>query len=148
MRLYAVGVDESAALPLSDGEIMSALDAGRILSRFHMDKVYTSSSPVSREMAGIAVPYLKENVWKELDVDTADSLSLPGSGAEENLSYFMKEMESEDPDVFIAVFAGMAAISRMISYVRGETDGFYEINPVELFSFRYGKWSEEDPLSF
>ncbi len=115
MRLYAVGVDESAALPLSDGEIMSALDAGRILSRFHMDKVYTSSSPVSREMAGIAVPYLKENVWKELDVDTADSLSLPGSGSYENLSYFMKEMESEDPDVFIAVFAGMAAISRMIS---------------------------------
>ncbi|MGN1164593.1 MAG: hypothetical protein ACI4S4_07315 [Candidatus Ornithospirochaeta sp.] len=100
-----------------------------------MDKVYMSSRPVDSEEAEIAVPYLKGEVWKELDEEDGD-----------RIFSFMKEMESEEPDVFIAVFANSCVIDRMLSFVTGEEVTME--NLVLLFSFRCGRWTREDVYTF
>ena len=114
MRLYVVNVDDDDSL--SDKKEPWLIRKNRaervkeILSRYHMDKVYSSSLMRAKEWVEIAVPYLKAEIWQELDGDDRDSIR-------ERVWAFMKEMESEDPDVFIAVFTHNLPLFEMLSYI-------------------------------
>ena len=113
MRLYVMSVDcdelmtgnNEASLTEKKGEGLK-----EILSCYHMDKVYSSSHIRAKKRAEIAVPYLKAEIWHELDGDEKDSIR-------ERVWAFMKEMESEDPDVFIAVFTHHLPLFEMLSYI-------------------------------
>ena len=78
MRLYVVRHGESEAnekglwagwhdVSLTEKGMKEAEGVKRILSRYHMDKVYSSSLKRAKETAGLAVPYLEAEVWHELD---------------------------------------------------------------------------------
>ena len=116
-----------------------------ILSRYHMDKVYSSSLMRAKEWVEIAVPYLKAEIWQELDGDDRDSIR-------ERVWAFMKEMESEDPDVFIAVFTHSYPLFEMVSYIGNKCADEISFSPavsaLMLFDYRYGKWRIEDAFSY
>ena len=192
MRLYVVRHGESEAnekglwagwhdVSLTEKGMKDAEGVKRILSRYHMDKVYSSSLKRAKETARLAVPYLEAEVWHELDEQKLGVLEMMGKeerdrqygsilpscmdsrdfsffGGEDRDTVqkrvwsFMKEMESEDPDVFIAVFTHFWPMIEMVSYVLGRNVGADYVFPkngsVILFDFRYGKWRIEDPFSF
>ena len=116
MRLYVVNVDGDELevcrkkSSLTEKRIKGAESMKEILSRYHMDKVYSSSLFKAKEMAEIFVPYLKAEIWNELDGEGKDSIR-------ERVWAFMKEMESEDPDVFIAVFTHTLSLLEMVLYI-------------------------------
>ena len=64
----------------------------------------------------------------------------------------MKEMESEDPDVFIAVFTHNILLSEMVFYIENKSAGdntlSHSVRSLMLFDYRYGKWRIEDPFSY
>ena len=149
MRLYVVNVDDDDSL--SDKKEPWLIRKNRaervkeILSRYHMDKVYSSSLMRAKEWVEIAVPYLKAEIWHELDGDEKDSIR-------ERVWAFMKEMESEDPDVFIAVFTHSYPLFEMVSYIGNKCADEISFSPavsaLMLFDYRYGKWRIEDPFSY
>ena len=149
MRLYVVNVDDDDSL--SDKKEPWLIRKNRaervkeILSRYHMDKVYSSSLFKAKEMAEISVPYLKAEIWDELDVEDKDSIR-------ERVWAFMKEMESEDPDVFIAVFTHTLSLLEMVLYIENRSLGdnvlSSSVSDLMLFDYRYGKWRIEDPFSY
>ena len=149
MRLYVVNVDDDDSL--SDKKEPWLIRKNRaervkeILSRYHMDKVYSSSLMRAKEWVEIAVPYLKAEIWQELDGDDRDSIR-------ERVWAFMKEMESEDPDVFIAVFTHNLPLFEMLSYIGDKSVCNNSLSPsvssLMLFDYRYGKWRIEDPFSY
>ena len=110
-----------------------------------MDKVYSSSHIRAKKRAEIAVPYLKAEIWHELSIDDKDSIR-------ERVWAFMKEMESEDPDVFIAVFTHSYPLFEMVSYIGNKCADEISFSPavsaLMLFDYRYGKWRIEDPFSY
>ena len=65
---------------------------------------------------------------------------------------FMKEMESEDPDVFIAVFTHTLSLLEMVLYIENRSLGdnalSSSVSDLMLFDYRYGKWRIEDPFSY
>ena len=148
MRLYVMSVDcdelmtgnNEASLTEKKGEGLK-----EILSCYHMDKVYSSSHIRAKKRAEIAVPYLKAEIWHELDGDEKDSIR-------ERVWAFMKEMESEDPDVFIAVFTHNLPLFEMLSYIGDKSVCDNSLSPsvssLMLFNYRYGKWRIEDPFSY
>ena len=148
MRLYVVNVDgdelevcrKKSSLTEKKAESMKG-----ILSRYHMDKVYSSSLFKAKERAEISVPYLKAEIWNELDVVDKDSIR-------ERVWAFMKEMESEDPDVFIAVFTHTLSLLEMVLYIENRSLGdnalSSSVSDLMLFDYRYGKWRIEDPFSY
>ena len=148
MRLYVMSVDcdelmtsnNEASLTEKKGEGLK-----EILSCYHMDKVYSSSHIRAKKRAEIAVPYLKAEIWHELSIDDKDSIR-------ERVWAFMKEMESEDPDVFIAVFTHNLPLFEMLSYIGNKSVCDNSLSPsvssLMLFDYRYGKWRIEDPFSY
>ena len=148
MRLYVMSVDcdelmtsnNEASLTEKKGEGLK-----EILSCYHMDKVYSSSHIRAKKRAEIAVPYLKAEIWDELDVEDKDSIR-------ESVWAFMKEMESEDPDVFIVVFTHTLSLLEMVLYIENRSLGdnalSSSVSDLMLFDYRYGKWRIEDPFSF
>lgn len=55
----------------------------------------------------------------------------------------MKEMESEDPDVFIAVFTHTLSLLEMVLYIENRSLGdnalSSSVSDLMLFDYRYGK---------
>ena len=148
MRLYVVNVDDDSLSYKKEPWLIRKNRAERvkeILSRYHMDKVYSSSLFKAKEMAEISVPYLKAEIWNELDVVDKDSIR-------ERVWAFMKEMESEDPDVFIAVFTHTLSLLEMVLYIENRSLGdnalSSSVSDLMLFDYRYGKWRIEDPFSY
>ena len=148
MRLYVVNVDDDSLSDKKEPWLIRKNRAERvkeILSRYHMDKVYSSSLFKAKEMAEISVPYLKAEIWNELDVVDKDSIR-------ERVWAFMKEMESEDPDVFIAVFTHTLSLLEMVLYIENRSLGdnalSSSVSDLMLFDYRYGKWRIEDPFSY
>ena len=148
MRLYVVNVDDDSLSDKKEPWLIRKNRAERvkeILSRYHMDKVYSSSLMRAKEWVEIAVPYLKAEIWQELDGDDRDSIR-------ERVWAFMKEMESEDPDVFIAVFTHSYPLFEMVSYIGNKCADEISFSPavsaLMLFDYRYGKWRIEDPFSY
>ena len=148
MRLYVVNVDDDSLSDKKEPRLIRKNRAERvkeILSRYHMDKVYSSSLMRAKEWVEIAVPYLKAEIWQELDGDDRDSIR-------ERVWAFMKEMESEDPDVFIAVFTHSYPLFEMVSYIGNKCADEISFSPnvsaLMLFDYRYGKWRIEDPFSY
>ena len=80
MRLYVVNVDGDELevcrkkSSLTEKRIKGAESMKEILSRYHMDKVYSSSLFKAKERAEIFVPYLKAEIWNELDGVDKDSI--------------------------------------------------------------------------
>ena len=148
MRLYVMSVDcdelmtgnNEASLTEKKGEGLK-----EILSCYHMDKVYSSSHIRAKKRAEIAVPYLKAEIWHELSIDDKDSIR-------ERVWAFMKEMESEDPDVFIAVFTHSYPLFEMVSYIGNKCADEISFSPavsaLMLFDYRYGKWRIEGAFSY
>ena len=64
----------------------------------------------------------------------------------------MKEMESEDPDVFIAVFTHTLSLLEMVLYIENRSLGdnalYSSVSDLMLFDYRYGKWRIKDPFSY
>ena len=148
MRLYVVNVDDDSLSDKKEPWLIRKNRAERvkeILSRYHMDKVYSSSLMRAKEWVEIAVPYLKAEIWQELDGDDRDSIR-------ERVWAFMKEMESEDPDVFIAVFTHTLSLLEMVLYIENRSLGdnalYSSVSDLMLFDYRYGKWRIEDPFSY
>ena len=148
MRLYVVNVDGDELEGCRKKTLLTEKNAESmkgILSRYHMDKVYSSSLMRAKEWVEIAVPYLKAEIWQELDGDDRDSIR-------ERVWAFMKEMESEDPDVFIAVFTHNLPLFEMLSYIGNKSVCDNSLSPsvssLMLFDYRYGKWRIEDPFSY
>ena len=148
MRLYVVNVDDDSLPDKKEPWLIRKNRAERvkeILSRYHMDKVYSSSLMRAKEWVEIAVPYIKAEIWQELDGDDRDSIR-------ERVWAFMKEMESEDPDVFIAVFTHSYPLFEMVSYIGNKCADEISFSPavsaLMLFDYRYGKWRIEDPFSY
>ena len=148
MRLYVVNVDDDSLSDKKEPWLIRKNSAERvkeILSRYHMDKVYSSSLMRAKEWVEIAVPYLKAEIWQELDGDDRDSIR-------EKVWAFMKEMESEDPDVFIAVFTHSYPLFEMVSYIGNKCADEISFSPdvsaLMLFDYRYGKWRIEDAFSY
>ena len=148
MRLYVVNVDDDSLSDKKEPWLIRKNRAERvkeILSRYHMDKVYSSSLMRAKEWVEIAVPYLKAEIWQELDGDDRDSIR-------ERVWAFMKEMESEDPDVFIAVFTHSYPLFEMVSYIGNKCADEISFSPavsaLMLFDYRYGKWRIEDAFSY
>ena len=148
MRLYVVNVDDDSLSDKKEPWLIRKNRAERvkeILSRYHMDKVYSSSLFKAKEMAEIYVPYLKAEIWNELDGEGKDSIR-------ERVWAFMKEMESEDPDVFIAVFTHTLSLLEMVLYIENRSLGdnalSSSVSDLMLFDYRYGKWRIEDPFSY
>lgn len=151
MRLYVVNVDGDELevcrkkSSLTEKRIKGAESMKEILSRYHMDKVYSSSLFNAKERAEISVPYLQAEIWDELDVEDKDSIR-------ERVWAFMKEMESEDPDVFIAVFTNTLSLLEMVLYIENRSLGdnalYSSVSDLMLFDYRYGKWRIKDPFSY
>ena len=148
MRLYVVNVDDDSLSDKKEPWLIRKNRAERvkeILSRYHMDKVYSSSLFKAKERAEIFVPYLKAEIWHELSIDDKDSIR-------ESVWAFMKEMESEDPDVFIAVFTHTLSLLEMVLYIENRSLGdnvlSSSVSDLMLFDYRYGKWRIEDPFSY
>ena len=148
MRLYVVNVDGDELEGCRKKTLLTEKNAESmkgILSRYHMDKVYSSSLMRAKEWVEIAVPYLQAEIWQELDGDDRDSIR-------ERVWAFMKEMESEDPDVFIAVFTHSYPLFEMVSYIGNKCADEISFSPdvsaLMLFDYRYGKWRIEDPFSY
>ena len=163
MRLYVIRHGESTAnekglwagwhdVHLTEKGRKDAENVKSILSRYHMDKVYSSSLIRAQETAEIAVPYLEREVWKELDEQKLGVLEmmekserdrlygsvLPSSMENRDFSSFggedrdtvqkrvwsvRKEMEAEEPDVFSAAFTHYWPMVEMVSYVLGRSVG-------------------------
>ena len=144
MRLYVVNVDGDELEGCRKKTLLTEKNAESmkgILSRYHMDKVYSSSL----FKAEIYVPYLQAEIWNELDGEGKDSIR-------ESVWAFMKEMESEDPDVFIAVFTHTLSLLEMVLYIENRSLGdnalSSSVSDLMLFDYRYGKWRIEDPFSY
>ncbi len=109
MRLYVIRHGESTAnekglwagwhdVHLTEKGRKDAENVKSILSRYHMDKVYSSSLIRAQETAEIAVPYLKKEVWKELDEQKLGVLEMMEKSERDRLygSVLPSSMESRD----------------------------------------------------
>ena len=77
MRLYVVNVDGDELEGCRKKTLLTEKNAESmkgILSRYHMDKVYSSSLFKAKERAEIFVPYLKAEIWNGLDGEGKDSI--------------------------------------------------------------------------
>ena len=192
MRLYVVRHGESEAnkrslwagwndVGLTEKGREDARNAGLILSRFHMDKVYSSPLIRAKESARIAVPYLEAEIREDLieqklgklemmekderetkygDIlpSLMESREFSSFGGEDRDTIqkrvwgFMRDMEDEDPDLFIAVFTHFWPMVEMVRYVEKKSLGTDYVFPcngsVMLFDYRYGKWKIENPKEY